>query len=193
MYPHDKEKTAFITDTGAFYYRVMPFGLKTLEQQPTQPRPTSLQHSAWSLPTLHNFSSRSLSQNEGYLRPSPAPISTLEHTAINFKLFSSAIAIRSASVHFCASENSNSTSAAQANTMEYLVYHYRAPKVPATPSHLTVDLSNGVARDLSITSQMEEGGTHPEGLGRRPTRVVSRSTSGTLVSIAGCPSGTSRI
>ncbi|RDY05633.1 hypothetical protein CR513_10508, partial [Mucuna pruriens] len=28
MHPHDEEKTAFITDAGAFCYKVMPFGLK---------------------------------------------------------------------------------------------------------------------------------------------------------------------
>ncbi|RDX66937.1 Retrovirus-related Pol polyprotein from transposon 17.6, partial [Mucuna pruriens] len=28
MHPQDEEKTAFITDVGAFYYKVMPFGLK---------------------------------------------------------------------------------------------------------------------------------------------------------------------
>ncbi|RDY04048.1 hypothetical protein CR513_12315, partial [Mucuna pruriens] len=28
MHPHDEAKTAFITNTGTYYYKVMPFGLK---------------------------------------------------------------------------------------------------------------------------------------------------------------------
>ena len=28
MHPNDQEKTAFITEKGIFYYKVMPFGLK---------------------------------------------------------------------------------------------------------------------------------------------------------------------
>ncbi|RDY09258.1 hypothetical protein CR513_06398, partial [Mucuna pruriens] len=31
MYSQDEEKTTFITDVGAFYYKVMPFGLKHAE------------------------------------------------------------------------------------------------------------------------------------------------------------------
>jgi hypothetical protein len=30
MHPEDRENTAFITDRGLYYYKVMPFGLKNI-------------------------------------------------------------------------------------------------------------------------------------------------------------------